>query len=241
MIARIVLSTLLAGMLAGLVLAGIQYVKLTPLITAAEVYETPETVALAEASKPCEETMPGMKMCGDEGRPAWKPADGWQRTMTTTTASLLTGAGFAILILGISMLINIPITKHNGLIWGVCGFIAVSLAPSVGLAPKLPGMPAADLHSRQIWWATTIVATGAAIYFWIFAKDFWWRIAAVIIALAPQFFVPTSPAITEGNLPASLASEFASSSLAASLILWLAIGYFVALALDKYQKDIAEL
>jgi cobalt transporter subunit CbtA len=241
MLAKIILSTILAGLLAGLILAGIQHVRLTPLIQAAEIYETPETEAIAEASKPCVETMPGMKMCNDDGRPSWKPEQGWQRTISTITASLLAGAGFAILMVGISMLTNIPITKQNGLIWGICGFIAVSLAPSIGLPPQLPGMPEMDLHARQIWWVTTILLTSVAIYLWIKAKDLWWRIAAIIVAIAPQFFAPINAAKTEGNLPASLAAEFVSSSLAANLIMWLAIGFFVSLALDKFQKDIASL
>lgn len=241
MLGRIILSTLLAGLLAGLIMAGMQHVRLTPLIQMAEIYETPETEAIAEASKPCVETMPGMKMCNDDGRPSWQPEDGWQRTISTSTASLITGAGFAILMLGVSMLINIPISKNNGLIWGVCGFIAVSLAPSIGLPPELPGMPAADLTSRQVWWVVAILATGTAIYFWIFAKDYWWRFAAIIFAIAPHFFAPITLAKAENNLPASLASEFASSSLAANLLMWLAIGYFVSLALDRYQKDIAAL
>lgn len=245
MISRIILSVLIAGLLAGLLMAGIQYVRLTPLIIAAEVYETPETEAIAEASKPCVETLPGMKMCADEGHEhnpnAWQPADGWQRTLSTTTASLLTGVGFSILMLGVSILVNRPITKQNGLIWGICGFIAVSLAPSIGLPPELPGMPAADLHSRQIWWVATILMTSLAIYFWLYARDNWWRVAAIIFAIAPQFFAPISTVISEGNLPASLAADFASSSLAANLIMWLAIGYFVSVAIDKYQKDIAEL
>jgi cobalt transporter subunit CbtA len=241
MLAKIILSTLVAGLLAGLVMAGIQYVRLTPLIQAAEVYETPETEAIAEANKPCVETMPGMKMCNDDGRPSWKPEEGWQRTVTTTTASLLTGAGFAILLVGVSMLTNIPITMHNGLIWGICGFIAVSLMPSIGLPPELPGMPAADLQTRQIWWVATIIATGAAIYMWINAKNYWWQICALIIAIMPQLFAPLKAAKTEGNLPASLASEFAANSLAANLVMWLAIGFFVSIALDKHQKDIGHL
>jgi cobalt transporter subunit CbtA len=241
MLGKIILSTLCAGLLAGLIMAGIQYVRLTPLIEAAEVYETPETEAIAEANKPCVETMPGMKMCNDDGRPSWKPEDGWQRTIITTTASLIAGSGFAILMVGVSMLTNIPVTKQNGLIWGICGFIAVTLAPSIGLPPELPGMPVVDLHTRQIWWIATILLTGAAIFLWIKAKNYWWQIAAIIFAITPQFFAPINAVKSEGNLPASLAAEFASSSLAANLVMWLAIGFFISLALDKYQKDIASL
>ena len=39
MIGKFVLASLLAGMLAGLVLAGIQHVRITPLILSGEVYE----------------------------------------------------------------------------------------------------------------------------------------------------------------------------------------------------------
>ncbi len=154
---------------------------------------------------------------------------------------LLTGAGFAIVMLGVSLLTNIPITKQNGLMWGICGFIAMALAPAIGLPPQLPGMPAIDLHTRQIWWVLTILATSAAIYLWIKAKDLWWRATAIIIAVAPQFFAPVNTAKTEGNLPASLAAEFVSTSLGANFVMWLAIGCFVSLALDTLQKDITHL
>jgi cobalt transporter subunit CbtA len=209
MLGKIILSTLIAGLLAGLLMAGIQYVRLEPLIQAAEVFEIAD-----------EPTM--------------------RNLFTRLAPSLLTGAGFALMMTGVSFVSNIPVTKQNGLIWGVCGFIAVSMAPAIGLPPELPGMPAADLHTRQIWWVATVFLTGTGIYFWIKAKDVWWRMAAIIFAITPQFFAPISAAKTEGNLPASLAAEFATSSLAANLVMWLVIGYFVSVALDKYQKDIAE-
>ena len=70
MIGKLVLAALIAGMMAGAVLAGIQHVKLSPLILAAEVYEkaadaaaetkTANTTALPGAK--CVESMPGMTM-----------------------------------------------------------------------------------------------------------------------------------------------------------------------------------
>jgi cobalt transporter subunit CbtA len=210
MLGKIILSTIIAGLLAGLVLAILLYVRLEPLIQAAETFEV-------------------------GGEPTVR------NLLTRFAPPLLAGAGFAILMLGISMLTNIPITKQNGLIWGICGFITVSLAPSVGLPPQLPGMPTIDLYTRQIWWGSTVLLTCAAIYLWVKAKSYGWQIAAIVVALAPQFFAPTNNAKTEGNLPANLAANFVSSSLGANLIMWLAIGYFVSLALDKYQKDLTSL
>ena len=74
---------------------------------------------------------------------------------------MITGAGFALLLAGVSLLTGLPITPKNGLIWGICGFLAATVAPGAGLAPELPGMPAGDLVLRQVWWVATIIATGA--------------------------------------------------------------------------------
>src|SRR3974390_3265881 len=41
---------------------------------------------------------------------------------------------------------------HEGLMWGLAGFAVFTLAPGLGLPPELPGVPAAPLLSRQLWW-----------------------------------------------------------------------------------------
>jgi cobalt transporter subunit CbtA len=244
MIGRIVLATLVAGMLAGLVLAGIQHVRLTPLILQGEVYEKasePTAAAIAEASKPCVENMPGMKMCSDEGRPAWEPEDGLQRTLFTTAASLLAGAGFAVMLAGVSFLTNIPITKQNGLIWGVCGFMAVAVAPAVGLPPEVPGMPVADLLSRQIWWVGTIAATGTGIYLIAMRPELWAKVLAVVLIALPHIIgAPIAPN-TPTTVPPGLAGEFVANSIAAAAVFWCVMGLLLGHALDRYQKDLSSL
>ena len=82
---------------------------------------------------------------------AWAPADGWQRTLYTTLASIVAGAGFAALLAGISLLIGVPITPANGLLWGLCGFLAASgtcRRASAGTA----GNAGRRSLGRQIWW-----------------------------------------------------------------------------------------
>ena len=242
MIGRIVLATLVAGMLAGLVLAGIQHVRLTPLILQGEVYEhasEPQVAATAETTKPCVENMLGMTMCSKEGGPVWEPAEGLQRTLFTTAASLLAGAGFAAMLAGVSFLSNIPITKQNGMIWGVCGFLAVAVAPAVGLPPEVPGMPVADLLSRQIWWTSTIVATGIGIYLIAIKPELWAKVLAVVLIATPHIIgAPIAPN-TPTTVPPGLAGEFVANSIAAAAVFWCVMGLFLGYALDKYQKDIA--
>jgi cobalt transporter subunit CbtA len=244
MIGRIVLATLFAGMLAGLVLAGIQHVRLTPLILQGEVYETatdPVASAIADANKPCVEKMPGMKMCAADGKPAWEPAEGLQRTLFTTAASLLAGAGFAATLAGISLLTGIPITKQNGLIWGVCGFLAVAVAPAVGLPPEVPGMPVADLLSRQIWWVGTIAATGVGIYLIVIRPETWAKILAVVIIALPHIIgAPVAPD-TPTTVPPSLAAEFVAASIAAAAVFWCVMGLLLGHFLDRFQEDLLAL
>lgn len=242
MIGRIVLATLLAGMLAGLVMAGIQHVRLTPLILQGEVFEKasdPAALAIEAANAPCVEKMPGMKMCADAGKPAWEPAEGLQRTLFTTGASLLAGAGFAAMLAGVSLLSGVPITKDNGLIWGLCGFLAVAVAPAVGLPPEVPGMPVADLLGRQIWWVGTIAATGIGIYLIAIRPEFWAKpLAVVLIALPHIVGAPIAPA-TPTMVPPALAGEFVATSIAAAAVFWCVMGLLLGHALDRFQKDLS--
>ena len=149
MIGRVILAALLAGIAAGFIMAALQHVRLTPLILAAEIYEhaghshADATAATAEVPEAEE----------------WAPADGWQRTLSTTLASLLTGAGFAAVLAGVSLLAGATINRKNGVIWGLCGFLAVTLAPSAGLPPELPGMPSADVTARQMWCCEMVAFT----------------------------------------------------------------------------------
>jgi cobalt transporter subunit CbtA len=239
MLGKIILSTIIAGLLAGLVFAGIQYVRLTPMIEAAEAYETPEAAALAEVSKPCVENMPGMKMCSDDGRPLVMHDE--YRALKTTIASMLAGVGFAVLMVGVSLLGNLPITKQNGVIWGLCGFLAIALAPALGLPPEPPAMPVAELYSRQIWWVGTILATALAIYIIVARPEFWTKIVAVGLIAAPHIIGAPVPADLTSLVPATLASKFVANALGAAAIFWSVLGILIGYALDRYQKDIAEL
>ncbi len=245
MIGRIVLAALIAGMAAGVILAGIQHVRLTPLILAAEVYEkaadaaeeaaTAKTTAAAPA--PCVENMPGHTMCNGDQK-EWEPADGIERTLYTSVASMLAGAGFAAMLAGISLLVGIPITPRNGLIWGLCGFLAVTIAPGAGLPPELPGMPAGDLLGRQIWWVGTIAATGIGLYLIAVKRELAWVVLAVVLIALPHVIGAPQPASEETTVPAGLAAAFASNTVAAAAVFWSLIGLFLGLALQKFGKEV---
>ncbi len=224
MIGRYVLAALVAGLLAGAVLTVLQVWRLSPLIATAETYES---AVAANAG-----AMPGMAMDATE----WEPAPGLPRFGFTGVASLLAGGGFAAILAGLSLLLNVPITRANGWIWGLSGFFAVHLATGFGLAPEIPGMPIADLLARQIWWVGTIIATGAAIYCFAIRTENVAKAIGVALLFAPHLIgAPITPE-GETSVPPALAAEFAANALAAAAVFWLVMGVL----LGRFLPAIAE-
>lgn len=228
MIARVLLAVLLCGVTAGFAMGVMQQVRLTPLILHAETFEggdatqVPEVTTTPEAAHSHDAAAPEAGHTHDAE--AWMPADGLERSLYTFTASMLAGAGFAAILAGIAYLAGMTITRQNGWVWGLCGFLAFSLAPSAGLPPELPGMPAADVTLRQLWWAFTVATTGAALWLLASRREAWAIVAALALALAPHVIGAPQPAEHASLVPAPLAASFAGLVLAANALMWLIIG-----------------
>jgi cobalt transporter subunit CbtA len=218
MIWRVLLAALLAGIAAGLLMAAIQQVRITPLILEAEHYEKA-----------------GAHDHGAAQGEAWTPA-GLERTVYTTLASVVAGGGFAALLAGISVMLGVPVTAQNGILWGLAGFLAVNLAPAAGLPPELPGMPGADLLSRQIWWVATIAATATGIGLFSLRTETSAKIAGVALIALPHLIGAPQPVDHESGVPPGLSAAFAANSLAAAAIFWCAIGGFLGLAMDRLVR-----
>lgn len=245
MIGRVLLAALLAGIAAGLFYGAIQHVRLTPLILEAEKYEnagdghshhhaaaatTTDTTAAQSAPAP-EAQEPAAEAEG------WAPADGAERTTFTFLASIVAAAGFAAALAGISLLAGIRITPRNGILWGLAGFLAVHLAPAASLPPELPGMPAGDLLARQVWWIGTIIATGLAIWLFTQRQEMWAKVAAVVLVALPHIIGAPMPPTHESAVPAVISAAFAANTLAAAALLWIALGGFLGLAMDRFVKE----
>lgn len=243
MIGRVILAVLLAGIAAGLVMGAIQHVRLTPLIIEAEAFERAGDPASHSHGETPDAGAPTTGESGSDGHDhdhgeGWTPEDGWQRTLATTVTAAMTGAGFAAMLAAVSLLVGLPITRRNGIMWGLCGFLAVTLAPAVGLPPELPGMAAADLFARQVWWVGTIAATATGIYLIATQTRLWTLVLAAVLIIAPHVIgAPVAPH-GEGMVPAELVARFVANSIAANAIFWCIIGLFLGLVLDRTAKDI---
>jgi cobalt transporter subunit CbtA len=216
-------AAVLAALCAGLVNAGIQHFRVTPLILAAEAYE--KAPAAHDHAAPATGTEVVAAHAHEHGADQWAPQDGFERTAYTVLADLLVAAGFALVIGGVSLVANLPITFANGAFWGLAGFLVFSLAPAYGLAPELPGMPAANFLARQAWWVGTVLATGAAIVLLAKTRASWAIAIAILLAALPH--VIGAPHLTgepESAVPANLATEFAAVALGTAAIFWLVLG-----------------
>jgi cobalt transporter subunit CbtA len=215
MIARVLLAVLLCGVAAGFVMGVLQHVQLTPLILQAETFEAGAAAHSHHASTPSTHA---------HNAEAWMPADGLERTIYTFASAMLVGAGYAAILGGIAFMAGMKVTPQNGWVWGLCGFLAFSLAPSAGLPPELPGMPAADVTARQVWWFCTVVATGAALWLLAARRETWILAVALVLAVLPHLIGAPQPADHASLVPAPLAAKFAGLVLGANAIMWLIIG-----------------
>ncbi|MBN9314842.1 MAG: CbtA family protein [Devosia sp.] len=227
---RIFFAAVLSGLAAGLVMSAVQQWRVAPLILEAEVYET----AAAPAEHAHDSATPAVH---EHDADAWAPQDGLERIGYTVLANILASIGFAFLLAAVSVLSGIQITARNGVIWGLGGFVALQLAPAFGLAPELPGMPAADLVARQAWWVGTALATGVGILAIARFRN-WTGIAlAAVLILAPHLIgAPQLAGEHVSVVPAHLASEFAAASLATGALFWLIAGPLLGWLNERFTR-----
>ena len=218
MIARVLLAAVIAGLLAGAVTSAIQLWRVTPLILAAETFETSDV------------TEEGAEASADA---AWMPADGVERTANTVAANMIMGVAFAFILAAVVMFSGRDITPANGVVWGLLGFITFTVAPTAGLAPELPGMPAADLSARQAWWGGTVIATAGGIALIALQGNMVLKALGVVLIALPHLIGAPHPSSPESAVPAVLAAEFAARSIASMAVFWIVLGVVFGWALTQ--------
>jgi cobalt transporter subunit CbtA len=250
MLNRVFLVALLAGLMAGLIVAGLQHFTTTPLILKAEVYEKAASApAGATASAASFEAHVVVVQStdhhgtgsahGEHDRVEWLPADGLERTAHTSLATIGAAIGFALILLAGMIAAGDPIDARRALGWGAAAFLATGLAPSMGLAPELPGSAAGDLAARQLWWISTAAATGIALWLIVRSSASWAKVAGVLLLIAPQVAGAPEADAFASRVPAELAAKFAATSLAIQATLWLTVAYFAGLFWSRSSRGTA--
>lgn len=234
MFKTIIVSAFGAGLVVAATLSVVQSVTTEPLLFHAETFEGAEAPAPAAAphehangeahahdATPAEAAAaPAHEHDPDE----WGPADGFERTAYTFLANLLMGVGVSAVLLGLMSVRGDAINARTGVLWGVAGFFAAALLPSLGLTPELPGTPAAELEARQVWWLATAAASAIGIALIVFSQSWLLKVAGLVIGVLPHVVGAPVPPSLEAAYPAVLAAEFATASLVVSALLWAGSG-----------------
>ena len=225
----VVLSAAIAGLLVGGLITGVQHLGTVPLIQKGEVYEERARQA-AHAPVIADHAAPGHV----HPVAAWEPADGIERNGFTALANVLAATGFAMILAAAFALLRRRPTWREGLLWGLGGFAAFTLAPGLGLPPELPGVPAAALESRQLWWVATALSTAAGLGLIVFRPAAWGAVLGVLLLAAPH--VAGAPVLAEmhSNVPEALSRQFAAAVTVTSLLFWTLLGAVTALVQGRW-------
>lgn len=219
---NVVFIAAIAGLLAGIAMTAMQSWATVPLILQAETYETAEGghahgAAAEVGSAPVAEPAAAAEE-------AWAPADGIERFSFTALANVVTGVGFALLLVAVSELAGGIRNWRAGMVWGFAGFAVFTLAPGLGLPPELPAMPAADLVARQIWWIATVAATAAGLALIAFRGTILASLAGLALIVAPHMVGAPQPESYATAIPEGLHHQFVVAATVTNLVFWVLLG-----------------
>jgi len=228
MLRKILTVAIFAGVLSGLGISIVQEFTTTPLILHAENYENadatgdnrttaflPATFILAHAGQ----------SHGDAVAEDWAPQEGIERVAFTSLSNIITGVGFALILVACFVLYGKPIDGRQGVIWGIAGFTIVALAPGLGLPPELPGSMAAELSARQAWWFAASGCTALGLWLMVFRGGWFYSLLGMVIIALPHVVGAPHPEDIGGNVPPELAAQFVAASLVTSAIFWVMLGW----------------
>lgn len=222
MIARVLQAALVAGFLAACVATTLQFFLTTPLILQAETYEKgilPEPTS-ADAADDALRPSHGH----DASSKAAAPEEGFSRVAFTGLATLVSGVGYALILLALILAAGHKLSIGAAVRWAIGSFVAVNLAPAVGLPPELPGMGGEQLVARQIWWLYTVLGTGIGLYLIAVVRTRTTIGLGVLVIILPHLIGAPHAVAAVSEVPAMLASQFAVRSLAVAFAFWATLG-----------------
>jgi cobalt transporter subunit CbtA len=223
---NVVFVAALAGLLAAVVMTALQIFSTAPLILQAETFEQAGAAeahdhgSAADAAAGTGSAVPAH----EHGEEAWAPADGFERYAYTALANLVTGIGFALILVVASEFAGGIGNWRQGLLWGLAGFAAFILAPNLGLPPELPAMPAADLAERQVWWWGTVAATAAGLALIAFRRSLPFAAIGVALIAAPHIIGAPQPVDYASAVPEGLHHQFVVAVTVTNLVFFAVLG-----------------
>ncbi len=252
---RLIWAALATAVVVGSVQTGVQRWQAAPLILAAEVYE-------AQKAKAPEPAAPATHVHSDTAAPhghehahehgatkEWEPENGFERIGWTWVANSLHAFSMALLVFAV---MGVWLYRRGAAVgslalaaWvAAAGFVSLHLWPSLGMPAEVPGMEAAPLHARQVWWVLAMGSAASACAVAGFARASWrWLVAVTLLALpflvgAPQLqgdalagFAPEAHAALE-----QLGGQFVWATTWVALSFWASMGLVGGLAFRRWVR-----
>ncbi|WP_317056898.1 CbtA family protein [Roseovarius rhodophyticola] len=212
MFQKILTSALFAGFCAGLLAAVLQFVFVQPVLLHAELYEGGDLVHFGADPVTAHPELPGFDAMRDG---------------LSVLFSALIYVGYALILVAAMAMAaerDIQIDARKGLLWGIAGFVTFHFAPAFSMPPEVPGVAAADVGLRQIWWWSTVTATGIGLMLLAFGSNWVAWGAGFALILAPHIWGAPHPDTLIGPVPPEIAALFASRALGVGLIVWAILG-----------------
>lgn len=221
MTSRILIASLFAGTVAGFIAGLLQWQFVQPILLHAELYEqgilTHFNGSFSNTDVALERLQP--------------VRDGLSILFT-----MLLYIGYALIVVALMSVRQMQgdtISPKTGIIWGIAGYVAFQFAPAVSLPPEVPGVAAADVEIRQIWWFATVILTALGLWLISFSKQSILMIGGALLIVAPHLVGAPEPEIFTGPAPTEIGALFAGRALGIGLASWALLGYFSALFLAQ--------
>ncbi len=250
---RLIWAALATAVVVGSVQTGVQRLQAAPLILAAEVYEAqkaeaPEPVAPAGHAH-SDAAAPHEHAHEHGGAKEWEPENGFERIGWTWVANSLHAFSMALLVFAVMGVWlyrrGVAVGSLALAAWvAAAGFVSLHLWPSLGLHAEVPGMEAAPLQARQVWWVLAVGSAAGACAVVGFVRASWrWLVAAALLALpflvgAPQLqgdalagFGPEAHAALE-----QLGGQFIWATTWVALSFWASMGVVGGLAFQRWVR-----
>lgn len=228
---NIVVVALIAGAFAGLGMTLAQSFATVPLILKAETFENQ-----AEAAPHDHGASRDTAVNAHAEEEGWAPQDGFERATFTAAANIITGVGFALLLIAVSELFGGIRDWRQGVFWGLAAFVVFTLAPGLGLPPELPAMPAADLGARQVWWVATVICAGIALWLLFYQRSVIGVVAAFALLLAPHIIGAPQPENHTSPIPEELHHSFVVAVVLTTLMFWALLGGLAGYLRDRFIR-----
>ena len=245
---RLIWAALATAVVVGSVQTGVQRWQATPLILAAEVYEAQKAEAPA-AHAHSDVAAPHEHANANGAAKEWEPENGFERIVWTWVANSLHAFSMALLVFAV---MGVWLYRRGASVgsftlaaWvAAAGFISLHLWPSLGLHAEVPGLEAAPLHARQVWWVLAVCSAAGACAVAGFARASWrWLVAAALLALpfvvgAPQL---QGDALTGFGAEAraaleQLGGQFIWATTWVALSFWVSMGVVGGLAFHRWVR-----